>query len=56
MIANYDILLVMVRVTLDTIVLYQAHRSSLGASYQILMMVRRGEISLALTVPVFMEY
>ena len=43
-------------VTVDTNVLYQALRSSLGASYFIFQKVRSRQIQIALSVPVFDEY
>ena len=43
-------------VTLDTNVLYQALRSSKGASYYILQRIRNGDIHMALSVPVYLEY
>jgi putative PIN family toxin of toxin-antitoxin system len=46
----------MIRVTLDTSVLYQALRNSGGASHKILQLIARGDILLSLTVPVFLEY
>ena len=45
-----------VRVTLDTNVLYQALRSIRGASHEILQMIRRGEVQMALSIPVYQEY
>lgn len=46
----------MTRITMDTSVLYQALRSSLGASHVVLQLIARGELLLSLTVPVFLEY
>ena len=43
-------------VVLDTNVLYQALRSSSGASHFILSLIRNNKVSLALSVPVFNEY
>ncbi|MCK5679772.1 putative toxin-antitoxin system toxin component, PIN family [bacterium] len=43
-------------VTIDTNVLYQALRSSLGASFQIMQLVRAGRCRMALSQPVFTEY
>lgn len=43
-------------VVLDTNVLYQALRSSSGASHYILSLIRNNKVSLALSVPVFNEY
>jgi len=43
-------------VTLDTNVLYQALRSSGGASHCILSQVRQGKIHIALSVSLFSEY
>ena len=43
-------------VTVDTNVLFEALYSSRGASYQILRLIRNGEISLAISVPMFQEY
>ena len=42
--------------TLDTNILYQALKSTAGASYFILQQVRNRKIQIALTVPVFLEY
>jgi putative PIN family toxin of toxin-antitoxin system len=44
------------RITLDTNVLYQALRSSLGASYTILSLVRARQLEMAISIPVFLEY
>jgi len=41
---------------LDTNVLYQALRSSSGASHYILSLIRNNKASLALSIPVFNEY
>lgn len=46
----------MPRITLDTSVLYQALHSTRGASHQILQLIRREQLTVALTVPVFLEY
>jgi len=43
-------------IVLDTNVLYQALRSSSGASYYILSLIRNNKISVALSIPVFNEY
>ena len=43
-------------VTLDTNVLFQAFASSRGASHQIFRLVRNGELTMAISVPVFEEY
>jgi putative PIN family toxin of toxin-antitoxin system len=43
-------------VTIDTNVIFQALYSNQGASYQILNLIRNGELELALSVPVFEEY
>ena len=43
-------------VTIDTNVLYQALYSSAGASHAVFGLVRRGDLQLALSVPVFEEY
>lgn len=43
-------------ITLDTNVLYQALYSNLGASHAILMEIRRKQVQIALSVPVFNEY
>jgi putative PIN family toxin of toxin-antitoxin system len=43
-------------VTVDTSVVFQGLYSSLGASHKILRLIGEGEIQLALSVPVFMEY
>ena len=42
--------------TVDTNVLFEALYSSRGASYQILRLIRRGELVMAISVPVFQEY
>ncbi len=44
------------RVTVDTNIIFQALYSSTGASHQILKMIRTGELSLAISIPVFKEY
>lgn len=43
-------------VTIDTNVLFEAFYSKLGASYQILRLIRHGEVSMAISVPLFQEY
>jgi putative PIN family toxin of toxin-antitoxin system len=43
-------------VTIDTSLLFQAFHSRRGASFQILQMVRFGEITMAVSLPVFQEY
>lgn len=43
-------------IVLDTNVLYQSLRSSSGASFYILTLIRNNEISLALSVPISQEY
>jgi putative PIN family toxin of toxin-antitoxin system len=43
-------------VTLDTNVLFMALYSQKGASFQVLQEVRKGNLQLALSVPVFKEY
>jgi len=43
-------------VTLDTNIIYQAMRSSSGASNFILREIRNNKIQLALSLPVFIEY
>jgi len=43
-------------VVVDTNVVYQALRSSLGASFYILSLIRNNKISLALSMQVFNEY
>ena len=45
-----------VRITLDTNVLYQALRSSRGASHEILQLVRRGKVQMAISVAAYAEY
>lgn len=44
------------RVTIDTNVLYQALRSSSGASYYVLRLIRAHQIEMAVSIPVFLEY
>jgi putative PIN family toxin of toxin-antitoxin system len=44
------------RIVLDTNVIYQALRSRSGASYAILQLVRNGQLEIAISVPVFLEY
>lgn len=46
----------MLKITLDTSVLYQALHSTRGASHQILQLIRQQKLKVALTVPVFFEY
>lgn len=43
-------------VTIDTNVIFQGLYSNVGASYQILLLLKDGRIKLALSVPVFLEY
>jgi putative PIN family toxin of toxin-antitoxin system len=43
-------------ITLDTNILYQALKSTSGASYFILQKVRERQIQIALSVPLFYEY
>lgn len=43
-------------VTIDTNILFQAFYSSVGASHEIIRMVRCGEIEMAISVPVCQEY
>lgn len=43
-------------VTIDTNVVYQALRSSQGASFKLLQMVRHGKIAIALSHQVLLEY
>jgi putative PIN family toxin of toxin-antitoxin system len=42
--------------TIDTNVMYQALKSSKGASFEIMQLIRKRELQLALSVPVFKEY
>jgi len=44
------------RVTVDTNIIFQALYSSTGASHQILKMIRTGDLSLAISIPVYKEY
>ena len=44
------------RVTLDTNVVYQALRSNSGASHAILKMIRNSQLEMAISIPVFNEY
>ena len=44
------------RVTVDTNIIFQALYSSSGASHQILKMIRNGDITLAISIPVYKEY
>jgi putative PIN family toxin of toxin-antitoxin system len=46
----------MVRVVLDTCVLVAAWRSSLGASFEIIRLLRRGRFEIAVSVPLVVEY
>ena len=43
-------------VTIDTNVLFQAFDSRRGASHQIIRLMRTGDITMAISVPVFQEY
>jgi len=43
-------------ITLDTNIMYQALRSSSGASYYILQLVRDGRFQIAISNPTFCEY
>ncbi len=43
-------------VTIDTNIIYQAMRSSRGASFAILQLVRNGRIRIAISHPVLLEY
>jgi len=43
-------------VTLDTNILYQALKSSAGASYFIMQLIRNNTLQIALSVPLFAEY
>ena len=43
-------------VTIDTNVLFQALYSRRGASHQIIRLIRTGDITMAISVPVFQEY
>jgi len=44
------------KIVVDTSILFQALYSSRGASHEILKMIRRGDLKLALSIPVFQEY
>lgn len=44
------------RIVVDTSVMYQALMSSTGASHEILQLIRRAEVQIAISVPVFEEY
>jgi len=44
------------KIVVDTSVLYQALMSSTGASHEILQRIRRAEVQIAISVPVFEEY
>jgi len=46
----------LMKVTIDTNIIFQALYSSTGASHQILKMIRTGELSLAISIPVYKEY
>lgn len=43
-------------VTIDTNVIFQAFHSRRGASHQIIRLMRTGDITMAISVPVFQEY
>jgi putative PIN family toxin of toxin-antitoxin system len=43
-------------ITVDTNIIYQALRSSTGASYEIFRLIRNGEIRMALSHAVLLEY
>ena len=47
---------IVMRVTVDTNIIFQALYSSTGASHQILKMIRTGDLSLAISIPVYKEY
>jgi len=44
------------KVVVDTSVLYQAMYSASGASHAILQLIRNGDLTLSLSIPVFEEY
>jgi putative PIN family toxin of toxin-antitoxin system len=44
------------KIVVDTSVMYQALMSSAGASHEILQLIRRAEVQIAISVPVFEEY
>jgi len=44
------------KIVVDTSVMFQALMSSKGASHEILQMIRRAEVQVAISVPVFEEY
>jgi len=44
------------KIVVDTSVMYQALMSSSGASHEILQRIRRAEVQIAISVPVFEEY
>jgi len=44
------------KVVLDTSILFQAMYSSKGASHELLRQIRRGELQMPLSIPVFNEY
>ena len=46
----------MMIVTIDTNVLFQALYSRRGASYQIIQLIRSGDITMAISAPIFQEY
>ena len=46
----------MMRITVDTNIIFQALYSSTGASHQILKLIRQGELTLAISIPVYKEY
>jgi putative PIN family toxin of toxin-antitoxin system len=49
-------IIVLMKVVVDTSVMYQAMYSNLGASHAIIKLVRAGSIKLAVSIPVFEEY
>ena len=49
-------IIIILRVTLDTNVIYQALRTNSGASHKILNMVRNSQLELSISIPVFNEY
>jgi putative PIN family toxin of toxin-antitoxin system len=51
----YAIFIIML-ITIDTNIVYQALRSSNGASFALFQLIRSGEIHMALSHPVFLEY
>ncbi len=44
------------KIVVDTSVMFQALMSSAGASHEILQQIRRAEVQIAISVPVFEEY